>query len=213
MSEQAIDINTLNIYQRINEVRKEVEYIQKNKQVSTGAGSGYKAVTHDEVTGIIRKKLVEFGIICVPTLVESEVSPTTTKDGQPSNVIRYEAIYDFAFVNADKPDEFVTVRMGAHANDNQDKAPGKAISYAKKYAVLKLFEIETGEDEESRFAEPEHFPLEKYLDMLDKQETLDDLDSVYELARQAAIQYAAAPEFKVIKSKVATRRAALGGKQ
>ena len=35
--------------------------------------------------------------------------------------------------------------------DNADKAPGKALSYAKKYAVLKLFEIETGEDEESRY--------------------------------------------------------------
>ena len=39
--------------------------------------------------------------------------------------------------------------------DNADKAPGKAISYAKKYAVLKLFEIETGDDEESRYQPPE----------------------------------------------------------
>ncbi len=37
--------------------------------------------------------------------------------------------------------------------DNADKAPGKALSYAKKYAVLKLFEIESGEDEESRFSD------------------------------------------------------------
>lgn len=35
--------------------------------------------------------------------------------------------------------------------DNADKAPGKALSYAKKYAMLKLFEIETGENDESRY--------------------------------------------------------------
>ena len=34
--------------------------------------------------------------------------------------------------------------------DNADKAPGKAISYAFKYALLKTFALETGEDEESR---------------------------------------------------------------
>ena len=36
-----------NIYQRINEVRKAIGYVQKDKAVSTGGGS-YKAVTHDE---------------------------------------------------------------------------------------------------------------------------------------------------------------------
>jgi hypothetical protein len=46
--------------------------------------------------------------------------------------------------------------------DNADKAPGKAISYAKKYAVLKLFEIETGEDEESRYPDLELLSKEKF---------------------------------------------------
>ena len=143
-------VETLNIYQRINEIRKRVDYIQKDKKVSTGAGS-YNAVTHDAVTAILREHLIAFGIICIPNLVSSHANDRVGDAKQ----FRYDATYSFDFVNADKPDEKVIIIIEAHAMDNADKAPGKAISYAKKYAVLKLFEIETGDDEESRYAPEE----------------------------------------------------------
>jgi hypothetical protein len=140
----------MNLFQRINAVRKAIKYVQKDKDVSTGKGS-YRAVTHDMVTAMIRPHMVEHGIVCFPVLVESSVAtPPKGKDGTESSQIRYEATYDFHFVNEGAPEERITLRIQAHAMDNADKAPGKAISYAKKYAVLKLFEIETGEDEESR---------------------------------------------------------------
>jgi len=176
----------MNIYQRINAVRKEVDYIQKNKSVSTGQSGSYKAVTHDEVTGIVRKHLVEHGIVCVPSLVESRVSPTTNKDGAVSNVIRYEATYDFRFVNIEDPQDAFTVRIEAHANDNQDKAPGKALSYAKKYAILKLLDLETGEDEESRHAEKEEFPVGDWLAKIHASTTLPELKTNFEAAYEAA---------------------------
>ena len=137
----------LNIYQRLNEVRKAVAYIQKDKQVK---GQGYMAVTHDAVTAAVREHLIAHGVIIVPSLVESEVKDTgtTTSSGVP--IIRLEARYDIAFINAESPDDRVTVRMESHALDQGDKAPGKAISYATKYAMLKLFSIETGEQEEER---------------------------------------------------------------
>ena len=140
----------MNLFQRINAVRKAIKYVQKDKDVSTGKGS-YRAVTHDMVTAMVRPHMVEHGIVCFPVLVESTVAtPPKGKDGTESSQIRYEATYDFHFVNEETPEEKITLRIQAHAMDNADKAPGKAISYAKKYAVLKLFEIETGEDEESR---------------------------------------------------------------
>lgn len=139
----------MNIYQRINAVRKAVKYVQKDKDVSTGKGS-YRAVTHDMVTAMVRQHMIDNGIVCLPMLVESNVAMPPKREGEDSKQIRYEATYDFHFVNEEKPEDRFTVRIQAHAMDNADKAPGKAISYAKKYAVLKLFEIETGEDEESR---------------------------------------------------------------
>ena len=136
----------MNIYQRINEVRKAIAYIQKDKAVSTGGGS-YKAVTHDAVTALVREHMVAQGIVSWPNLVDSNSVPKE----EGSKQFRYEATYDFTFANIDEPADCLHIRIQAHAMDNADKAPGKALSYAKKYAMLKLFELETGEDEESRY--------------------------------------------------------------
>lgn len=136
----------MNLMQRINEVRKAIAYIQKDKAVSTGGGS-YKAVTHDAVTALVREHMVTHGIVSWPHLVESCSNPKE----EGAKQFRYEATYDFTFCNEEDPKDSLTIRIQSHAMDNADKAPGKALSYAKKYALLKLFELETGEDEESRY--------------------------------------------------------------
>ena len=138
----------MNIYCRLNEVRKAVSYIQKDARVS--GGGNYAAITHDAVTAAVRDHLVTHGIIVSPTLVASTVTETgtTTQSGVP--IIRYEATYDISFINCMEPDDRLVMRLGAHALDQGDKAPGKAISYATKYAMLKVFSIETGEGEEER---------------------------------------------------------------
>lgn len=136
----------MNLLQRINEVRKAIGYVQKDKSVSTGGGS-YKAVTHDAVTALLRDHMVEQGIVSWPSLVESNAQPKE----EGAKQFRYEATYDFTFANIEDPKDCLTIRIQSHAMDNADKAPGKALSYAMKYALLKLFSLETGEDEESRY--------------------------------------------------------------
>ena len=135
-----------NIFQRINEVRKKVSYAQKDKAVE---GQNYKAVTHDAITALVRNHLIDHGIVIVPRLVSSSTADVgKTKGG--TTIIRYAARFDIDFVNIDDPEDRLTVPMEAHANDSGDKAPGKATSYATKYAMLKLFSIETGEGDEGR---------------------------------------------------------------
>jgi len=136
----------MNIYQRLNEVRKSVDYLEKDKQV----GGKYWAVTHDSVTAAIRNALIEQGVIIVPVLLTSQSVMTTITTGKGIPYIRYEAKYSIAFVNMDDPLEKVEVVVESHAMDEGDKAPGKAISYATKYAMLKLFSIESGDHEEER---------------------------------------------------------------
>lgn len=171
----------MNIYQRINEVRKAIAYIQKDKSVSAGPAGSYRAVTHDAVTGMIRQHLVEHGVIIAPTLIESVFHPK--EEGAKQRL--YSAAYDVRFINMDAPDECVTIRIEAHALDNGDKAPGKAISYATKYAILKLFNIETGEDEESRY-QREEFDVTPYLDKIAAADDLDSLKAEYVTAYTAA---------------------------
>ena len=98
---------------------------------------------------------------------------------------RYDATYSFDFVNADDPTDRLTIVIESHAMDNADKAPGKALSYAKKYALLKLFEIETGEDEESRYQE---HPIDvvPMLQQINNAKTLDELKTVFAAAHEFA---------------------------
>ena len=141
----------MNIYQRINAVMQEVEYVKKDKQI-TGGGANYKAVTHDQVVSVIRKSLVKNGIVCYPEqteggfIIERDLNATPV----PVKMGLYEGRYNVHFVNIDDPDSRITITITAHANDNGDKAPGKAATYAVKTAVLKMFFLETGENDESR---------------------------------------------------------------
>ena len=180
-----------NIFQRMNNVRKKIGYVQKDKAVSTGGGS-YKAVTHDAVTGMVRNALIEEGVIIVPSVIEAIFHPKEPDAKQRL----YEATYEIAFVNMDDPQDRIVTRQNAHALDNGDKAPGKAMSYATKYAILKLFNIETGEDEESRYQQ-EEFDLNAYLAKINSAATLDALKQAYAEANSAALS---------VKDKEAQRR-------
>lgn len=141
----------LNVLQRINEVRRKNDYIKKDKKVS--GGEGYMAVTHDMVTAALRNDLVEHGVIIAPELVEHHTVDTGNKTAKGTVIIRFEGVFDVHFISVDDAKDRLTIRLPAHANDQGDKAPGKAVSYAVKYAMLKVFSIETGEDDEGRFDE------------------------------------------------------------
>lgn len=138
-------MSDLNIYQRINEVRKKVDYLKKDAKVQN-----YKGVKHDTVTAFIRDHLIDEGIVIIPSEISSATVSTGTVTNNGTPIIRFEAKYCITYVNIDSPDDKISMELTAHANDTGDKAPGKAVSYATKAAELKMFNIETGESDESR---------------------------------------------------------------
>jgi hypothetical protein len=166
-TETVVAAQARNVYQRINEVRKKVSYAKKDKEVQ-----GYRAVTHDAVTALLRNHLIDQGIVTVPRLISSSITDIgKTRNDTP--IIRYAGWYEIDFVNIDDPEDKITVPIEAHANDSGDKAPGKATSYATKYAMLKLFNIETGEDDEARVE-----PYEALQKITEQQEA--DLEALIE---------------------------------
>jgi hypothetical protein len=50
------------------------------------------------------------------------------------------------FQNIDEPTDKMVVESAGFGIDDQDKGPGKAISYAVKYAYLKALCLESGDD-------------------------------------------------------------------
>lgn len=140
-----------NILQRLSAVMAQVEYIKKEKSVSTGGEGSYKAVTHDQVAGMVRGEFVKQGIVIVPNLVEHTMTDTGQVTAKGAKTIRVEAVYDVRFLSVDDSNSNIGVRVLAHGIDTGDKAPGKVLSYAVKYAILKVLMIETGESDESRY--------------------------------------------------------------
>jgi hypothetical protein len=157
------DAKPLNVYQRIRQVMAKVAYIRKDKAV-TGAGEGYMATTHDMVTAMVRPHFLEAGIVIAPRVISAQMVDTGRKSKAGNAAWRYEGRFQVDFVNTDDPTDRISIELDAHADDYGDKAPGKALSYATKYAVLKLLMLETGENDEGRLTPPEP-------DLTDEQET------------------------------------------
>jgi hypothetical protein len=149
------------IFQRILAVMAEVSYVQKeDKKVN----NQYTFVSHDAVIAKLRPALIKHGIVVVPTVVDAKQEGNTT-------VCQYRV----TFVNVDNPQDAVTIDTLGYGVDPQDKGPGKAMSYAYKYAMLKLFCLETGDDPEKDSINREPAPakgpdlgVEMMLKMLEK---------------------------------------------
>lgn len=124
-------MNLKNLHQRLAEVMGKVTYIQKEKK----QGMRYSIVSHDAVTAKVRTPLLEAGIIYYPIRCETQ---------QIGN--RTEARMTIRFINIDDVSEFIDVETFGYGLDDQDKGPGKAMSYAVKYALLKTLGLETGDD-------------------------------------------------------------------
>lgn len=141
----------MNILQRLNKVMKEVTYVQKDKSV-TGGGQNYKAVTYDQLVSVARASMVENGIIIIPRQVSGGFLQMRDMNAKPEPVKMglYSGTYAIDFINIEDAKDLVTVTIEANANDNGDKAPGKALTYAVKSATLKVLFLESGDDEESR---------------------------------------------------------------
>ena len=122
---------TLNILQRLNAVMKELDYIQKDKK----GGLQYSFVSHDKVTGMVRPLLVKHGIVCWPSSFD------VAQDGSRTQ-LRCKVV----FASTDDPADRIEVDSLGYGIDSQDKGPGKAMSYAMKYAYLKALSLETGDD-------------------------------------------------------------------
>jgi len=144
-----------NLYQRINQVMLEVEGVEKGITIEFATGKTYSAVSHDDVTKLLHKPIANAGIVLQTSVVESKMD-IGEKEKEYKGIKQVSKEYmasvtvEITAINMDKPEERLSVRMPAIAFDNSDKAFGKAISMATKTGLLKLFMLESFDDEEKR---------------------------------------------------------------
>lgn len=123
-----------NIHQKILEVMKAIEYLNKDDAVKYGA-TAYRAMSEEKVTTTVRKELIKQGLVVYP------IRQDVTKDG---NITTTNTTY--RMVNTDDPTDYIDLASSGQGADTQDKGVGKAMTYSFKYLLLRTFAIPTGED-------------------------------------------------------------------
>ena len=147
----------MNIYEKLLNITNEIASVNKNLVVGEGKSS-YKAVGEADVLKAVKELEFKYKIYSYPKerrVIDNQILITekifenfdrdtkeTTKNTK--QFMRVETVY--RFVNVEKPEEFIDVTTYGDGIDTQDKAPGKAMTYSDKYALLKAYKMITGDD-------------------------------------------------------------------
>lgn len=141
----------MNIYEKMSAITEELTAVAKNLSVGEGKSS-YKAVGEADVLAAVKPLEAKYKVYSYPAarrIVQEDILTTTsTYQGNTKETnklfMRLETVY--RFVNTEKPEEYIEITTYGDGVDSQDKAPGKAMTYSDKYALLKGYKIITGED-------------------------------------------------------------------
>lgn len=144
IEKQEEDYTKLNLYQKINKIMDDIKYLNKDDTVGTGNYS-YKAITEEKVTTSIREKLVTYGLVIIPIKQKRDVQQHGLTNKGAINILVFLDV-EYKIVNSHNPDDYIIATSSGSGVDTQDKAVGKAMTYAYKYLLLRTFAIPTGND-------------------------------------------------------------------
>lgn len=145
----------MNIYEKLQGITQEITNVSKNLNVGYGKSS-YKAVGEADVLAAVRPAESKFKVYSYPVhreVIDSAVLTSIDKDGNEKRQLFMRVKTVYRFVNMEKPEEFVDMVTYGDGVDPGDKAPGKAMTYADKYGLLKAYKIITGDDPDQKASE------------------------------------------------------------
>lgn len=149
----------MNIFEKMSAITAELNAVAKNLKVGEGRNS-YKAVGEADVLAAVKPIEAKYKVYSYPVsreITESDIiTSKKTYNGETTETSRFfmrvHTIY--RFVNAEKPEEYIDIDTYGDGIDSGDKAPGKAMTYGDKYALLKAYKIITGDDPDQNPSDP-----------------------------------------------------------
>ena len=153
MTEESVETPATVTHERmiataLNNVMKEVRYVQKGGKVSFGS-TNYTYVSESNILSDARPSMVKHGLTFLPSCEEMNVS---------GKMVFVKMSYTLTHTSGavwPKP-----LYMWGSGQDSGDKAIYKAITGANKYMMLKLLNIPSGDDPEAG-VQPEETVYEK----------------------------------------------------
>lgn len=143
-----------NIYEKLLEVKKEVEFIQKKK---VGDNLAYKAVSSSMILGAINKELNKLGIFLKTQMLGKDIQRlerTKSYEDKKTGKVTLTTMYDFiatidleyTWINTNNTNEIDKNLFSCSGlNTDPSKAFGSALTYAEKYFMMKYFNVATDE--------------------------------------------------------------------
>lgn len=141
MSEQ----QTLNLYQKIVQVRKVAEGFSKDK-----SSYGYSYVSGNQVLSKIKDKMNELNLLLIPSTKVGEHHTHEYKTAKGKDVLDFvvKGEMTYTWINGDKPDERETISWAYYGQQDEiSKAYGSGLTYSERYFLLKCLGSPTDEDD------------------------------------------------------------------
>ena len=120
-------------------VMAEVKGIEKSMKVGSG-NYAYQGVADKDVKQVIGRAMSKNGLSLLPTKITPR-NTVTVVDGKSKIFLEVDTEYLLLHTSG----ESMKLAGYGHAQDNGDKAAGKATTYALKYTLLYTFLVPTGE--------------------------------------------------------------------
>ena len=142
-----------NLFAKILKVMQDVTYLQKDDSVGYG-NNKYRAITEEKVTTEVGKSMRKHGLVILPIGVEErrEDFDVVRANGKHGTDRITTITTKYLVVDSESGESMEVCSAGAGV-DSQDKGIGKALTYAYKYLLLRMFAIPTGEDPDKQASE------------------------------------------------------------
>lgn len=131
-----------NLIKAVIAVMKAVKGIEKNSNIGYGRNS-YKGVSDKDVKEVYSKAMADNGLCILPIDIEEQTTVERWKEGDKTKQSVF-CIVKTKYLLCHTSGESKEISGIGHGIDSQDKAAGKATTYAMKYALLYTFMTPTG---------------------------------------------------------------------
>lgn len=181
-------IEELNIYEKMALITDEIGIVEKNLKVQVTKTSSYNAVSERDILDSVKPIEKKYRVYSYPVkreIVDNDILVKENEYGK-TNTLYLRLKTTYRFVNLDKKDEFVDIDTYGDGLDTGDKATGKAMTYADKYALMKAYKISTGDDPDKEpspqegYTKKERTASPKQIETLEKYYVGDNLTKLLE---------------------------------
>ena len=141
-------VKKLNSFERVSLITAEIGSVTKDLKVGEGEKS-YQATSEGSVLSAVKPLEEKYRVFSYAVTREKEtqiIEKEYTWNGQQRKIrlVKVDITATYRFVNIDNPKEYIETISYGTGLDTGDKAAGKAMTYADKYALMKMYKISTG---------------------------------------------------------------------